>query len=140
MSSEMNDDSIFVVETVPPPAGEIDIYSAPTRLHAPPLPVMTAMLAARTRTGAEIHAALEDDALVVERVNPEEVRALQGLFPALFANEDDTSTARPLSHVASPALLQALEAPRGARGVAPWHLVVGFAVVSIGTLALSLFA
>lgn len=40
MSAASTEDSIFVVATVPPPPGEVDAYSAGTKVQAPPVALM----------------------------------------------------------------------------------------------------
>jgi hypothetical protein len=67
MSDDEGDEAIFRVDTVPPPAGESDAYSAPTRVGPMAAAVVEEMMVASVRKAVELTQAAEEKAAASER-------------------------------------------------------------------------
>jgi len=67
MSDDEKDEAIFRLDTVPPPAGEDDAYSAPTRVGPMAAAVVEEMMVASVRKAAELNAAATEKAAASEK-------------------------------------------------------------------------
>lgn len=64
---DKKDEAIYKVDTVPPPAGEDDAYSAPTRVGPMAAAVVEEMMVASVRKAAELTAVAEEKAAASKR-------------------------------------------------------------------------
>jgi len=87
------EEDVFVVATVPPPPGESDVYNAATKLQAPPIAMVTAMMNAGVDI-EQISAILRRED-VIEAIEEEEQPESSEIVESDLAVDVDMSLAPP---------------------------------------------